>query len=141
MNNSNNGLFQNGDVNIKEMLSKYLQYWYLFLAGILICGLAAFFHLRYKVVPQYYISSTLLIKENPNEGVLPTGFSTGMMDAGKTLGSEMIILRSQNLMERVFAELGLNTTYFFEGRVRDMEVFEGDLPVSLIISHLAPEAY
>src|SRR5690554_2711540 len=141
MNNNNTGLFQKSEVNIKEMLSKYLQYWYLFLAGVLICGVAAFFHLRYKVVPQYYISSTLLIKDNGNEGVLPTGFSAGMMDAGKTLGSEMIILRSQNLMERVFGELGFNTTYYFEGRVRDVEVFEGDLPVSLVISHLAPEAY
>src|SRR5690606_20509661 len=132
MNNSNPGLFQNGNVNVREMMSKYLQYWYLFLAGLLICGLAAFFHLRYKVVPQYYISSTLLIKESQNEGVLPTGFSSGMMDASKTLGSEMIILRSQNLMRKVFAELGINTTYYFEGRFRDMEVFEGDLPISLV---------
>ncbi|MDN3688889.1 GumC family protein [Cyclobacterium jeungdonense] len=142
----NSGLFgnQSKDFNLKNLIDKCLQYWYWFVICCFLTVLGAFLHIRYNITPQYPVSTTLLIKEDNTTGsVIAGGISGGMGDYGvnKTIGSEMIVLRSRSLMERVFEELGMNTSYFLEGRVRDVEVFKDDLSISLLINKLDPSAY
>lgn len=146
MNHSQNGLFgnQSQDFNIRNLIDKYLRYWYWFVIFCFLTLLGTFFHIRYNITPQYAVSTTLLIKQdNSNGSVIGEGFSGGMGDYGvnKTIGSEMIVLRSRSLMERVFQELGMNTSYYIEGSVRDMEVFKDDISISLLINKLEPAAY
>ncbi|MBT0812306.1 polysaccharide biosynthesis tyrosine autokinase [Litoribacter ruber] len=94
---------------------------------------------RYNSTPQYLISGTLLIKDNNSTGGLSS--QIGDISGNRNLGNEMVILRSKNLMHRVISELSLHTSYFFEGRFKDIEVFQDDLPVSLIISSIDSSAY
>lgn len=148
MNSTERGLFHTGsrepqEMNIKELIGKYLRYWYLFVVGLILCLFVAFIHVHYNTTPQYYISSTLLIKEENSNGVFPGGLSGGMGDyaINKSIRSEMIILRSKNLMERVFSELALNTTFFVEGRFKDLEVYKDDLPITIIVSRLDSLAF
>ena len=141
-----NGLFgnQSREVNIRHLINKYLRYWYWFVICCFIFLLAAFLYIRYNITSEYLISTTLLIKEDNSVGPLKgEGFSGGMFGYGmdKTVGSEMIILRSRSLMERVFEELALNTSYYIEGRVKDIEVYKEDISFSVLINKLDPSAY
>jgi tyrosine-protein kinase Etk/Wzc len=143
-----NGLFQTcpgepEEINIKDLLIKYLRYWYFFVICVVLCLAAAFFHIRYNTTPEYYVSSTLLIKSSTSNPVLAGGLSEGSFTQGmdKSIGNEMIILQSRNLMHRVLSELSLNTSYFVEGRLRNVEVYEEDLPINLIISKLDSLAF
>ncbi|WP_162343318.1 GumC family protein [Cyclobacterium salsum] len=146
MNHSQNGLFgnQSPELNVRSLIDKYLRYWYWFMICCLLTLSATYFHIRYNITPQYFVSTTLLIKEdNPAGSVLAGGITGGMGDYGvnKTIGSEMIVLRSRSLMERVFEELDLKTSYYIEGNVKDVEVFKDDLSISLLINKLDPSAY
>lgn len=130
-------------VSFKAMVSEYLRYWYVFVIGVVICLGAAFFKIRYTV-PEYYVSSTVLIKDQ-SDG---TGLSSAsplaemeMFQKTRTIEDEIIILKSKSLMERVLRELSFNTTYFLEGRVEDMEVYQHDLPIKLVIKELHSGSY
>lgn len=143
-----NGLFQNGsggpqEVDIKALLANYLRYWYLFVGVLIVCLIGAFLHIRYNTTPQYYVSCTLLIKEDNSNYSFSREVPGGMGSLGvnKSIGNEMVILRSRNLMKRVLFELGLNTSYFVEGRFQDVEVFQDDLPISLVITSLDSSAF
>jgi len=141
------GLFQPGvgdpvSVDIKELVFKYLKYWYWYILTVCVCFAGAFFHVRYTYTPEYAISSTLLIKGEGNS-VFSGGISGGLSDMGSnnSIRNEIIILKSRNLMQRVLSELSMNTSYFVEGKFKEVEVFEKDLPISLLISRLDPSAY
>ncbi|MCH6234031.1 GumC family protein [Cognataquiflexum rubidum] len=143
MENLNQGLFQVNKrplkgKDLKALLFRYLRYWYLFVIGVLICMVAAVVYIRYYTTLQYNINGTLLIKDENSSNILTGGISN-WYDTGPNLANETIILKSKNLMERVFIELALNTSYFIEGRFRDMEVYRGDLPVSLVVDKVEIE--
>ncbi|WPP52910.1 GumC family protein [Catalinimonas niigatensis] len=141
-------LFQIGsggaeEINIKAILLKYLRYWYLFMIGIIVCLIFAFIHLRYYTTPQYYINSTLLIKdEQGGSGLSSEGLGgLDMFRSSKSIGNEIVILKSRSLMQRVLSELSFNASYYVEGRVRDVEVYAHDLNITLIVSKLDPLAF
>ncbi|WP_114751779.1 GumC family protein [Pleomorphovibrio marinus] len=146
MDHSQNRLFgkQSQDFNIRNLIDKYLRYWYWFVICTFLTISVTYFHIRYNIVPKYAVSTTILIKEDNPKGAFFSGeMSGGLSDYGvnKNIGSEMIVLRSRSLMERVFEELGMNTTYYIEGRFRDVEVFKEDLSIGLVINKLEPSAY
>src|SRR5690554_2084394 len=145
MNNTDKGLFQTGmgdpiSIDVKELVFKYLKYWYWYILTVGICFTLAFFHVRYTYTAEYAVSNTLLIK---GEGNSVLSGITGLGESGSknSIRNEMIILRSRNLMHRVLSELSLNTSYFVEGKFKEVEVFEKDLPISLLISTLDPSAF
>ena len=133
---------QKEKTDLKSVLSNYLQYWYLFVIAIAICIGIAFFHIRYTVT-KYYVGSTMLVKDQADGGfALNTGASEmDMFKPTKNIDDEIIVLKSKSLMERVLSELSLNASYFLEGRVQDLEVYEKDLPLKLIIHELNHQAF
>ncbi|HTE29769.1 MAG TPA: Wzz/FepE/Etk N-terminal domain-containing protein, partial [Chryseolinea sp.] len=53
-------------VDVKEMLSKYTRYWYMFMLSIVLCAALAYAYL-YLATPQYKISSSLLLKNEESD--------------------------------------------------------------------------
>jgi tyrosine-protein kinase Etk/Wzc len=129
--------------SFKELLSGLIQKWYYFLITISLCVVAAYFHLRYSVA-QYYVSTTILIKEQGNGSGLTANAAmvdVGMLQPEKKLDDEMIVLKSRSLMERVLNELSFNTSYFLEGRVQDMEVYGDMLPLKVVVKKLYTKGF
>ena len=140
-------LFEGGEArskaNVISTLSAYLRYWYVFLLFVIACVTAAYFRIRYTP-PQYFVSSTILIKDASETSGLsanPALADMGVLQPAKAIEDQIIILRSKSLMRKALNELSLNASFFIEGRVHDMEVYEKDLPVRLVISELQPQAY
>ncbi|HEY4650773.1 MAG TPA: polysaccharide biosynthesis tyrosine autokinase [Pontibacter sp.] len=135
--------FESEEINIKEVLQKYLRYWYLFVAGVAIAGIVAFVYLRYTT-PQYRISSTLLIKDDKKGPSLSENAvldDLNLFQTGKNIDNEIEILKSKSLMNRVLQELALNTTYYVAGRVKSTEIYGADMPVRVIVSKLDSAAF
>lgn len=146
MTNTDKGLFQTASgtpmpIDVKELIAKYVKYWYWYILTVGVCLTLAFFHIRYSYTPQYAVSCTLLIKGQGNNVFSGIAGELGDQGAKSSIRNEMIILKSRNLMHRVLSELALNTSYFVEGKFREVEVYEKDLPISLLISRLEPSAY
>ena len=129
-------------ISFRNRLVDYSRYWYLFAIAMTISLLAAFFHIRYSIT-RYYVSTTILIKD-PAEGAglsNPALSNIDMFKTSKKVDDEMIILKSRSLMETVLTQLSLNKSYFLDGRLQDMEVYESALPLRVIVTKLNPEAY
>jgi tyrosine-protein kinase Etk/Wzc len=124
-------------------VARYLRYWYLFAIGLLLAIAGAFLYLRYSI-PMYSISSMILVKDKRDNSQQPKNEQFDYENnesSAKNLDNEIIMLKSVSLMQRVLAELTLNTSYYVKGKVRTQEVYQGTLPFKLIISQLDSTAF
>src|SRR5690349_6089445 len=98
---------EEGGFNLKEILSKYTHFWWLFALAILVALVSAWLYMRYTQ-PVYSVSSTLLIRnDNMNRGGNNTMNSQNMFSdialfqSNSNKQNEILILSSRTMMERV----------------------------------------
>ena len=138
-----NTLHQVEEIDIKGILIKYLNYWYLFLLGILVSVGTAFLYLRYSV-PLYSVSSTLLVKDYQNN---PDVFGNAafhdieLFNTFKNIKNEIYVLKSQRLMRETLAELEMNTSFYVEGKVKTSELYGNSLPIKIFVHSLKPDGF
>ena len=112
-------------INFREIIAKYSFHWPVFVLGILICLVGAFFYLRYKE-PVYTVTSTLLIKDDKKPGMPQTGDILNELDlfgSSKVVDNEIEILKSKTLMSKVVDRLNLSIGYKVEGRVVNSDIY------------------
>ena len=103
---------QEETIDIKALILKYSQYWYYFLVSILFFGFIAFLSNRYTV-PEYSVSTTLLIRDDNNTQLGAENLLEGLelFSGKKNLNNEMIILNSYSLSDQT--SLFLSVRYIF----------------------------
>ena len=129
---------QEETIDIKASILNYSQYWYYFLVSILFFGFIAFLNNRYTV-PEYSVSTTLLIRDDNNTQMGAENLLEGLelFSGKKNIENEIIILNSYNLAERVVKELDLGVSYFQHGFFITNELYKTS-PIKVVIdsSHL-----
>jgi capsular exopolysaccharide synthesis family protein len=129
---------QEETIDIKALILNYSQYWYYFLVSILFFGFIAFLNNRYTV-PEYSVSTTLLIRDDNNTQMGAENLLEGLelFSGKKNIENEIIILNSYNLSERVVKELDLGAAYFQHGFFITNELYKTS-PIKVVIdsSHL-----
>ena len=119
-------------INIREELEKYLIHWKWFLAGIILSVAMAFLYLRYST-PQYSAKTVVLIKENKKGGVsaeLKAFEDLGILGGStNNIDNEIEIIKSRKIIGDVIKKLNYNISYFSEGRVIGMEIYDKHSPV------------
>lgn len=135
----------NGEVDFKELVSKYVKHWYVFLISVLLCVGLAYAYIQ-LATPQYKVTSTLLLKNEDSDmgGGSTTAPAPGeitLFSFKQKIDNEIEVLRANSLMQRVFQELGLNATYYLDGNFRLVEIYGTELPIRLSITKLHPSAY
>ena len=125
-------------IDIKAILFKYFRFWHYFLLSFLFFGFLAFLNNRYTI-PEYGVSSTLLIRDDSNTQLGAENLLEGLelFSGKKNLKNEIIILKSYSNTEKVIKELGLGLSYFQHGFFQTNELFK-DAPFKVIIdsSHI-----
>lgn len=111
-------------INVKELIAKYTFHWPVFVLGILLCLISAYFYLRYAE-EVYSVNSTLLIKDD-KKGATSGGDILNDLDlfgSSKVVDNEIEILKSKTLMRKVVDRLNLMITYKAEGRVINSDIY------------------
>jgi len=134
-NNQFNPINDNDEsLNLRLQLENYLFHWKWFVLGVAVALLGAFLYLRYTP-NQYSVSTTILVKDESKGGLaseLSAFEDLGLMGGSKaSLDNEMELLKSKSLAERVAKTLGLNVSFFSEGRVMKSELFKKAAPVKI----------
>ncbi len=102
----------------------------------------AFLYLRYAT-PQYTIKSKLLIRDDKKGADLGDASAFSDLDvfkSTKNVDNEIEVLNAVSLMERVLTELSLQTSYFKQGTVHDVEIYGPAVPLKVIVGKLHPSA-
>lgn len=127
--------------NIREIISQYTKYWYLFLIGGLLGFGGAYLYCLYYTIPQYRIASTILLKGGENAPDVGALGDISINKSAKNINNEIEVLYSLSLMQRVVSELNLSVGYLVEGRVKSTEIYGRDVPISVLISRFDSTAY
>lgn len=117
-------------LTIREILSKYLYHWPVFLISLIICLAGSYLYLRYTQ-PIFRVTSILLIKDaagNRGAGsdILNRIEQGGAGSGGFTRGldNEMEVIKSRTLMKQVVDRLHLNVLYKSEGRLITTDAYD-----------------
>ncbi len=123
------------EIDLIEVYEKYIFYWKWFVLGMLIAALTAFVYLRYTP-NQYLVNASILIDDKDNGGGLNSELSAfkdlGLLGDSKTsLDTEIDVLKSRTLMQRVVKDLGINVIYYTQGKIGSSELFERKIPFKI----------
>lgn len=126
-----NNAFENeeADINIKEILFKYLSYWPWFVATVVIALLIAVFYLRYTATV-YNTEAKIKIIDDSKE--LNIGADALSMLSGKpniNLDNEIEVLKSYRLLSQVVEALNLEVDYFVEGNIKTTPIWEAPFKI------------
>lgn len=104
------------NIDIKELLFKYLIHWPWFVGAVIACLIAAWVYL-YMSTPVYNISATVLIKDDKKGGSagMLSGLESlgldGMISSSQNIDNEIEVLRSKTIVKEVVEDLGLYISY------------------------------
>ena len=104
------------EVNIQELLFRYLIHWPWFVASVLFCVICAFAYLK-VATPIYNVSATVLIKDEDKGGGATMASELekmglgGMMNTKSNVDNEVEVLKSKSLALEVVEQLNLYVSY------------------------------
>ena len=117
------------EIDIKELLFKYLIHWPWFVGTVVACLIAAYVYL-YVATPVYNISATVLIKDDKkggssnNVGGLDELGLNGLITSSQSIDNEIEVLRSKTLVKEVVSYLNLYVTYQDEDLIPSKELYK-----------------
>ncbi|MCG2611272.1 polysaccharide biosynthesis tyrosine autokinase [Flavobacterium sp. SM15] len=118
--------FSSGN-SIEAQINYYLSNWKWFVLGVIVFVSGAYVYLRYSI-PQYSASTTLMIKDEKKGGVATeqSAFSDLAVLSGvkSNLDNEIEVIKSLTMIKETVRVLGLNVSYFNEGRVKSEELYK-----------------
>lgn len=126
-------------VNIQELLFRYLIHWPWFVISIIICIACAWGYLR-LTTPIYNITATVLIKDEKKGGganmssELEKMGLDGFVSSSNNVDNEIEVLRSKSLAREVVNNLGLFVTYMDEDEFPSKELYHTS-PVLVSLTH------
>ena len=104
------------NIDVKELLFKYLIHWPWFVGAVVACLIAAWVYL-YMSTPVYNISATVLIKDDKKGGSagMLSGLESlgldGMVSSSQNIDNEIEVLRAKTIVKEVVEDLGLYISY------------------------------
>lgn len=126
-------------VNIQELLFRYLIHWPWFVVSIIICIACAWGYLR-LTTPIYNITATVLIKDEKKGGGANMSSELekigldGFVSSSSNVDNEIEVLRSKSLAREVVNNLGLFVTYMDEDEFPSKELYHTS-PVLVSLTH------
>ncbi|MFT0229941.1 GumC family protein [Bacteroides thetaiotaomicron] len=126
------------EIDIQELLFKYLIHWPWFVGAVIVCLISAYIYL-YVATPVYNISATVLIKDdkkggssNNVAGLDELGLS-GLITSSQSIDNEIEVLRSKTLVKEVVNYLNLYVTYQDDDQIPSKELYKtSPVQVSMI---------
>jgi capsular exopolysaccharide synthesis family protein len=112
-----NNLVEENENPFSEVFYKYLPYWPLFIALLVVSCIGGFLYLRYAV-PDYDISASILVKDE-KKGVDDSNLmeQLDLFGSKKLVENEIEVIQSRTLLQAVAKNLSLYAPVVEEGRI------------------------
>jgi tyrosine-protein kinase Etk/Wzc len=114
------------NINIREIVIKYLLKWHWFLISVVICFFIAYFYLKITN-EEFQVQTTILIKKDKSaSGLIDMSMLDGLggsVSSSKEIEDEIQILTSKTLMSNVIRSLSVETEYFKKDKFKYNEIY------------------
>jgi tyrosine-protein kinase Etk/Wzc len=123
--NANSNRSELWSLSLRDLFYKYVRFLPVFLLSVALCLFIAYAYLRYAT-RIYSASGTMLIKnEQQGRNSSTDKFEDLFMNnKAQNIASEIEILKSRPLMERVVRRLGLQASYFAVGKLTNNNIYK-----------------
>ncbi|WP_448780592.1 GumC family protein [Bacteroides congonensis] len=127
-------------INIQEILFRYLIHWPWFVVSVIVCVALAWGYLR-LTTPIYNISATVLIKDEKKGGGMNMSSElekmglNGFVSSSSNIENEIEVLSSRTLAREVVSSLGLFVTYMDKDEFPKRELYR----TSPVLVSLTPQ--
>ncbi|MFM1879439.1 MAG: hypothetical protein RLZZ241_2305 [Bacteroidota bacterium] len=120
-------------LDLKALVIKYLRFWPLFLAGLLLAGFSAWFILRYA--PVIYVSTAkIMVLDKEEESLLALDPSSLLGGRKIILENEIQVLKSYRMLQQVVDELSLDVAYFQVGDIKTSRMWVSPFVVTKMVA-------
>jgi tyrosine-protein kinase Etk/Wzc len=111
-------------LNIKDIFFKYIRFLPLYIICIALSLFGAYMYLRYAT--EFYRSSAqIVIRDDKSSASVSDKLEQAMQSDGrKNIQTEVAILQSRPLMERVVRSQNLNYNYFAIGNIKELNIYK-----------------
>jgi tyrosine-protein kinase Etk/Wzc len=109
--------------SLGETILGYLRYWKWFLLSLVIFMTSGYFYVRSQV-PQYLIQTQILIKDSKQVTDQIVLEQLGVTPPNITVESEILIIKSNTLIEKSVSDLELQTSYYNQGKFNQRLLYE-----------------
>ncbi len=128
MSNFSQNQHQN-EPSLREVIDRYIRYWYLFVLGVIVAVAATMVYLRYTTT--YYMSTaTVIIKDDrsaSNSGELAAFSELGSFlnrFGDNKIENELAVFRSKRIIKEAVKTLDLNVVYESIGTFKNTNLYE-----------------
>lgn len=112
------------NLSLRDLFYKYIRFLPLFVLSVALTLFAAYIYLRYTV-PIYRVGSSMIIKnEQPGSSRSNDFEDVFINDRNQNIQSEIEILKSKPLMQRVVDSLHLQFSYYAKGKIKTVNVYK-----------------
>lgn len=125
----------NGTINLREIIEKYINKWPWFIVSIVVCFLVASFYLKIAH-PKYQVQATILLRNQnttPELSNMTLFNNVGLMGTSKEVEDEIQVLSSKTLIKQVVDSLQLATEYYLKNGLRYDEIYP-TTPIELVVA-------
>jgi tyrosine-protein kinase Etk/Wzc len=112
-----------GNLTVKDLFFKYIRFIPLFALSTALALFGSYIYLRYTT-KIYSVRSSLMIKNETQSGAKDRFDDLLGGESKSNIQSEIEVLKSRPLMERVINSLNLNTSYFAVGKFKSPNVYK-----------------
>jgi tyrosine-protein kinase Etk/Wzc len=113
------------NMSFRDLFYKYVRFLPLFVLSVALTLFGAYIYLRYSI-PIYRVGGSIAIKSEQSGGGRSDRFEDVFVnDKAQNIQSEIEILRSKPLMQRVIDSLHLQFTYYAKGKIKTVNVYPG----------------
>jgi tyrosine-protein kinase Etk/Wzc len=110
-------------LSLRDLFYKYVRFLPIFILAVAFGLFAAYAYLRYAT-PIYSVAGTMHIKSDKSSGRSDRFEDIFVNDKAQNIQSEIEILKSKPLMERVVQTLGLQFNYFAVGKIKTPNIYK-----------------
>ncbi len=112
-----------GGLSLRDLFYKYIRFLPFFVLSVAIFLLLAYAYLRYAT-PIYSAVGTMYIKSDKQTGASDKFEDIFVNDRAQNIQSEIEVLKSRPLMERVVQRLGLQFSYYAIGKFKSPNIYK-----------------
>lgn len=109
-------------LSLRDLFYKYVRFLPIIILSVALALFAAYAYLRYAT-PIYSVTGTILIKSEKDGGRSDKFEDIFVNDKALNIQSEIEVLKSKPLMQRVVRKLNLEVSYFSKGKIKSSNIY------------------
>ncbi|WP_158557123.1 GumC family protein [Mucilaginibacter conchicola] len=123
---------------VRQLIAIVVNYWYLFVGGLILSIIIAFFVIQYTP-KQWNVMGKIIIEDEKNSPskLLTNGVSSdlsSLFDIKSNSYNEVRVLESRNLLRRVITEMNINVHVYDMNGLLKKELYDNS-PFKIVLSH------